>query len=190
MLRNLMMVMKKAGSGFTYATWNASDKTASLALSGGDLMATSSASSQGVRSTLSKSSGKWYWEYLVSTSVANISLGIGYSTSTLSNQLGNGNDGAGYINGSGDMSYNFSLITTGATYTTGDVIGIALDATANTVSFYKNNALQGTVTGLAAGSRFAQIYTGTTNGGVITANFGATALTYTPPSGFNAGLYV
>lgn len=50
--------------GTTYATWNPADKSADITLSLGNLKATQTTSSwDSVRSTIGKTSGKWYWEY-------------------------------------------------------------------------------------------------------------------------------
>lgn len=176
-----------ASAGFTYTTWNPADKSTSCSVGAGDLVATGLGFGQGCRSILSKSSGKWYWEYTVNNAAGNTTLGIGLSTSTLTSQLGSANSGAGYWR-TGDILYNFANQGVFSTYVVGVVLGIALDMTANTVSFYRNNVLQLTVSGIAAGSWFAQCYLDL--GDQVTANFGATALTYTPPVGFNAGLYV
>src|SRR3989344_5257710 len=49
----------------TFATWNPSDKSASITFSGSDLTATGPTSGStffSVRATIGKSSGKWYWE--------------------------------------------------------------------------------------------------------------------------------
>ena len=73
----------------TYATWNPSDKDASVTLSGGNLVASStSASWAAVRSTISKSSGKWYWEYTVTAIGNGHTQGIGNSSATLANYVG------------------------------------------------------------------------------------------------------
>jgi hypothetical protein len=78
----------------------------------------------------------------------------------------------------------------GSSYTTNDVIGVAFDADAGSLYFYKNGAVQnsGTAafTGLTSGPYvFA---TGTNDAGTRTAvsNFGQRAFAYTAPSGFKA----
>jgi hypothetical protein len=80
--------------------------------------------------------------------------------------------------GAGGVSY-------GASWTNGDVIGIALDLDNGTIAFYKNNVSQGTAfTGISG------TYTpGVSNGGVTSSstfdiNFGQRPFTYTPPTGF------
>jgi hypothetical protein len=74
-----------------------------------------------------------------------------------------------------------------ASYTTGDVIGVALDLDAGTLIFYKNNVSQGTAfTGLSG--NFVPAVSVTTNAGANSCdvNFGQQEFKYTPPSGYKA----
>lgn len=176
-----------AAGGPTYATWNPSDKGANVTLSGGNLSGTTVVGGGFARSTIGKSSGKWYWE--ANTANVRSILGVAYSTASVSAYLSAITDGWAYYGANGIVYNNSATVFTGATYTTTDVIGFALDATAGTLAIYKNNTLQGTVTGLS-GTIYAAA--GGDGGGVSswTFNFGATAMAYSPPAGFNAGLYV
>jgi hypothetical protein len=74
----------------------------------------------------------------------------------------------------------------GATYTAGDVIGVALDMDAGTIVFYKNNTSQGTmVTGLT-GTWFPAVACNGVAGKGGVANFGQQPFSYTPPTGFKS----
>ena len=77
--------------------------------------------------------------------------------------------------------------TSFASYTTGDNIGIAYNASTGSVSFYKNGTLQGsmTVSNMATIQYFAA---GSNTSGVVnyTFNFGQRPFSYTPPTGFKA----
>ena len=54
-------------------TWSTTDKTASVALTNGNLTATvASATLQGVRSVDRQTTGKWYWEYTWNGAPGNI----------------------------------------------------------------------------------------------------------------------
>jgi hypothetical protein len=90
---------------------------------------------------------------------------------------------AGYV-ANGSIQKNGTNITTVATFTTGDVIGFALDLDNLTIAFYKNNTLQYTVTGLTAGTYF--LGAGQYNGSTSSTNFGQRPFAYTAPSGFKA----
>lgn len=173
-----------------YAQWNPSDKSANTTLSNGNLTATHAtigAAYNGVRSDLSKTSGKWYWEYALFTVGGNnaVFVGMGTSGASLTNSGSNVNK---YMYLTQGFSENNGVETGGfASWGPGDTIGVAYDADGQTVACYKNNALQFTLSSVPTGL-FAMINF-FDNGDSVTANFGATTLAFTPPSGFNAGLY-
>ena len=141
----------------------------------------------GVRSTIAVSSGKWYWETVItalggSAGQAPIS-GIIPSTTPI-NAISS-NTRYGYYGANGNKLSSAGSVSYGAAFSTGDVIGYALDLDAGTLTFYKNNASQGTAfTGLS-GSFCAVVYDGGT-GGTTAINFGQRPFSYTPPTGFVA----
>ncbi len=179
----------------TYATWNPSDKSAGVTLSGGNLTAAVSITPGAVRSTIGKSSGKWYWEMTVGSvdGAGNPLLsGIGLSTADINSSNpypGSDANGYGYYGANGQKYNNGSGAAYGATYTTNDVIGFALDMGAGTITFYKNGVSQGTAFTSLSGTFFALV--GGTYGASVsgTYNFGATTFAQSVPSGFNPGLY-
>ena len=178
----------------TYTTWNPSDKSSAITLSGSDLIATHSGADGWVscRSVLGVSAGKWYWEVTATAiSPSGLFVGVANSSATLAGFIGSDANGWGYHAATGNFFHSGDTGVPGVTWTTSQVMGIALDMDSGTVKFYKNNTQSGsTVTGLS-GTIYAGVSTITVNsgGGSLTANFGATALTYSPPSGYNAGLY-
>jgi hypothetical protein len=99
--------------------------------------------------------------------------------------IGGNADSWGYYADNGNKYTNNSATSYGASYTTNDVIGVAFDADAGTLTFYKNGASQGQAySGLTNGP-----YTfATGNGGSTSAvfNAGARPFAYTAPSGFKA----
>jgi hypothetical protein len=115
--------------------------------------------------TFGVASGKWYWE-TKATSAGNHNVygisgryviaynkGLGVNTDEYGYYNYNGN----YTNASSDGSYAENSFSGGnVTWTTNDIIGIALDLDSgtNTVKFYKNNALIGTVNIIAPSSGF------------------------------------
>ena len=183
--------VQAAGGGgpATYATWNSADKGANITLSNGDLTCTTNSTRNAVRSTIGKSSGKWYWEvtYDVTTGA---NIGVGTSAMALTNYPGAGTTSYGYFADSPNNGIynNGAVVDAAAAYVITDIIGIALDMSGLTVDFYKNNVIQGSIA-IAAGTWYAAAGDGYPTGGQVTANFGATSLTYTPPAGYNAGLY-
>jgi hypothetical protein len=86
-------------------------------------------------------------------------------------------NGNKYVNGTGSAY--------GATYTTGDVIGIAFNSSTGTLTGYKNGTSQGTiVSGLSVTSYFAAVSSYDSSAWAM--NFGQRPFSYTPPSGFVA----
>lgn len=131
--------------------------------------------------TFGVSSGKWYWECTVTTG-SNPGIGVHQTGSVgrFVNEIGYCTDGTKYV-GATNSAY-------GATYTTNDVIGVALDMNGGTVTFYKNNVSQGSLSLSGASITSGTPFWG--SGGAITqtgsANFGQRPFTYTPPSGYKA----
>jgi hypothetical protein len=124
-----------------FATFNPlirSYASQSYTLTEGNLQATDSSTGGGWGlSTIATTSGKWYWEGKV-TAVAKL-FGIGWTT--LSN-IAFGYHGCYLSNGSVvDASGN--TVTTFATYTTNDIIGVAVDISAGKVWFSKNGTFLG-----------------------------------------------
>ena len=95
-------------------------------------------------STFEMTTGKWYWEVLAHT------MGGSAGNIGICNSLHRGGtDGTGvFYDNTGKrnaVSYLYATTTYGASYTNGDIIGVAFDADNETVTFYKNNSSQGAV---------------------------------------------
>jgi len=123
-------------------------------------------------------SGKYYWEITLNSVPNNVVVGV----ATQRDINGTNNDLAMYAQGGGIFKYG-SQVSTGASFTNNDVLGIAYDGTNGTIAFYKNNSLQGTITGLTIQPVFPY-----TRGDqdTLTGNFGQRPFAYTAPSGFKA----
>ena len=184
MLRRVVGMMKRGSSGLTYATWNPSDKGAGVTLSGSNLIASIS-SGASVRANTSKTSGKWYWEISLAGSQYWFG-GVSTASQSLDSWLTTP-ESAGVQ--SNNYYYNSVAQTAGGTsFGSSSVLGFALDKDANTLAVYVNNTLSVTISNVPTGAVFpsAGHLSGT---GTYTANFGASAFVYTPPSGYNAGVY-
>jgi hypothetical protein len=168
-----------------YATLNPLSKQANCTLSNGNLDWTATSTGSVIaQSTIAISSGKWYCEF-TATSASNM-FGLQRAAGTVATTFIGGNaDSWGYYADNGNKYTNNSATSYGASYTTNDVIGVAFDADAGTLTFYKNGASQGQAySGLTNGP-----YTfATGNGGSTSAvfNAGARPFAYTAPSGFKA----
>ena len=92
-------------------------------------------------STIAVSAGKWYVEHKISQHQDHTHTGIvaADSTYSTSNSLAQMENAYAYKNDGTVQQYNQSNIDTGeATYTAGDIIGIALDMDNNKLYFHKN----------------------------------------------------
>ena len=195
-------------SGAVTTTWNPSDKSASVTLSGGNLTATSSgAVDQAVRATVGFTNGKHYAEFTNSgTWSGGTNIGIGITTATAPLGTVGNTKNAAFI----AIAYNgdiwFNGVDTGSTllqYTTTALIRIAIDLD-NKRAWITNRLANwnGDSSGLAnpatnvGGIDISAVFTGTVpaypmlcsnvNGTVTTANFGGSAFSYPVPSGFTA----
>jgi len=152
-------------------------------LSNGNLLWTAPSAEGQAVGTMYASSGKFYWEMVLNTAGAGCAFGIASITTDINNINLTAGSYVYYTNGN---KYNGgSGSAYGATFTNGDIIGVALDLDAGTLVFYKNNTSQGTAfTGLS-GTFTALIYDGTSaSTPTYTANFGQRPFSYTPPTGF------
>ena len=172
----------------TYATWNPLDKNANVTLSNGNLTAAISTGTN-VRSIVGVSTGKWYWEVHIDAGSMPFFVGVVTSSATLNSHTGADAYGWGYYGYNGDKFHGGSNLGYGAAYRTGDTIGVALDMDSGALTFYKNGASQGVAFTGITGTLYAGLGIGTSGTFTYTANFGATAFTYSPPSGYNAGFY-
>lgn len=169
-----------------YATWNPLDKSANYTLSNGNLTAVKSGTVwNSVRATIGKSSGVFTYEVYLQA-VTQMVTGIALLADTLGSWWLNPYKGMGYA--STGWRWAFSAPAPyGASYVSGDYIGIKVDMDAKTISFYKNGVLQGVAySGFIAGTYYPII--ALFNPGIITANFGATSFQY-PILGVNDGVY-
>ncbi|HDO36693.1 MAG TPA: hypothetical protein ENH07_10435 [Nitrospirae bacterium] len=146
----------------------------------------------GVRSTFSKPSGKWYWEVTIDSGTTHY-IGVATKDASLSNNaLGTDEHGWGYCD-DGKIYYNNTPLTFGDMFVVGDVIGIALDMGSGFLWFAKNGVWQDSGDP-ADGTNEA--YSGITgeifamwsgyDSGEVTANFGDSAFAYPSPVGFRS----
>ena len=168
-----------------FCTWNPLDKNTSITLSEGNLELAVGSVDSSARSTFAASSGKWYWEIAITSSSGNGTVGVTNSFHSLSSTPGNSTVGVGYRCSDGGKIVNGVYTPSyGASYTTGDVIGVALNMDDGEVTFYKNNTSQGVAATGLSGTLFAAAGNENVSSLIWTANFGQSAFTYTPPTGF------
>ena len=185
-----------------YATWNPlaklkSNNTDNLVLSNGNLDLTA-VGGEGLDNNTAISTleipptGKWYWEVTTVTVPTAASsrggAGIMSQAAVLGTTGGNffytqsGKAYAYVSSGQKAESYG-NFISYGTSFGNGVVIGVAFDADAGTLVFYRNGVSQGTAfTGISSSDRFFPAIGYWIS---ATVNFGQRAFAY-PPSGFKA----
>lgn len=180
------------GGGGSGGTWNIADVSAAVfTLSESGIRATQTSNGAAdamIRATTGHASGKFYFELeVMSYDAVNTSLFLGIcgpgaitggSWTALTDQLIWRNSGSVFQDGtSNPASY--------ASYTTGDVLGFAVDATAKTAQFFKNNVSQGAaITYTPASVKPFMVATGSFAGDSVRLRSGPGNFTYTPPGGF------
>ena len=169
-----------------YCTFNGLRNGATL--SNGNLDVSSS--SDGVNSfgTFGVSSGKWYWEVTIISKVNFHYPGIGVNTDLsqpVNQQSGGANDPDGYMYLASAQTFNNDDTSSyGASYDAGDVIGVALDMDAGTITFYKNGVSQGQAFSGISGTAVPVVISFT--GSACSANWGQRAFAYSAPSNHKA----
>jgi len=170
-----------------YATLNPLNNPGGSTLSNGNLDCVTSSSLNGrVVGSIAVSSGKWYWEMLATNVATDLMVGISAASETTATTIPTSATTYLYYNYNGNKYNNGSNSAYGATYTTNDVIGVALDLDAGTIVFYKNGTSQGTAFSSLSGTFVPAFADGGTGTSGFTANFGQRAFAYTAPTGFKA----
>jgi hypothetical protein len=172
-----------------YCTLNPLNSGSGLIPDYGGLRVTSSAGAwRSSVGTIGMSTGKWYFEAYVSAVTTGVMVGMAVSTFSWNETYSTPSKSWSYYSSSGNKFGNSANAAYGATYTTGAVIGVAFDADAQTLTFYKNNVSQGTAftsfTGYPSGTMFfpyVSVYNAT-----VQINFGQQPFTYTPPTGYKS----
>jgi hypothetical protein len=158
-------------------------------VSNGNLTITAAAGANGdtrAWGTIGFSSDKYYFETTIGT-IDSTYMCVGISDKQLA-------PGAGFFTGTvwiyradGQKLNGANPAVTGtaygATYTNGDVIGVAVDSTAGTIIFYKNGVSQGTAYSNVTGTVFPFVYQWLA-GCNQSVNFGQQPFVYTPPTGY------
>lgn len=183
-----------AGGGTTTMTWASGDKHASITLSNGNLTATGTATSQLVRGTVSKATGKWYFEVTVATAVTFGTVGVAKSTTSTGTWVGGDTAPGSYGLGPAHSYQNGGSDSTTNAINSGDVVGVAVDLDAGLIWWHINgvwiNDAGGTAGDPAAGTH--ERYSGLTGTyypasapGAADHTINAT-FSYPIPSGFTA----
>lgn len=185
-----------------YATLNPLDVGANISNAQGNLYALKTATGwTSQRSTLGISTGKWYFEGLVTGNIVSngsekqAMIGVGNSLMSLANYIGV--DANGWSYNFDGLKINNGTSSYGTAFTGGDVISVAVDMDAGKIWFAKNGTWQASgnpASGTNAaftnvtGTVIPAIGLGGSNTGNVSwdMNFGQRPFAYTAPSGFKA----
>ena len=154
----------------------------------------STATTNATSTTLFASTGKWYWEVVcTSATVTNTRFGI-VNTSGAGTDLGGNANGWAYL-GDGRVYTNGASSSYGVTYSTNDILMIALDIDAGKIWYGKNGTWMASGSP-STGANPSQTFTANqlmspavaSGSGTFAyvLNCGQRPFTYTPPSGFVA----
>lgn len=170
-----------------YCTLNPlSGLPASRTLSNGNLdivTGTGSGSFGTTLGTIAVSTGKWYWEYTCISNTAYSDYVFGIAPPGYTQQPYQG-DSYVYFGNTGNKGSQGSQSAYGATYTDGDIIGVAFNSDSGSITFYKNGVSQGVAfTGISG--TYAPLVGDTGSYGItVSCNFGQRPFVYSAPSGF------
>ena len=172
-----------------YCVFNSLNKGNDVTLSNGNLQAACTSSSKdGVFGTIGVSSGKYYWEVELTSADGNTNAAIGVALGSLSPDAGSPTSAGAYFYSSynGNKWLSSADSSYGSSYTTGDIIGVALDLDNTTLTFYKNGVSQGNATtSLPSGTYFPYVGDNANNSAqTVVANWGQRAFSYSAPSNF------
>jgi hypothetical protein len=128
-------------------------------------------------------SGKWYWEVIGTVAVPSIGISVGLPYG-----------GSSEVNVRVDNTFIYANGSTSQSglpgYTTNDLIGVAWNADANSMQFYKNGVAYGSSVSYtpASGATYFPfaIANSSVSAATIIFNFGQRPFAYTAPTGFKA----
>ena len=181
-----------------YGTWNPLNAYNTTTSNGNLNFSMSANNTQSIQGTFGMNSGKWYFEYSFTSAGSTVLIGgiVGSEYTASGTRPYSSSTGYMYIGSSGNKINANTGASYGSTYTTNDVIGVAVDLDNGKIWFSKNGTWQASGDP-AAGTNAA--YTGlsgtyvpsVTNGndGVTYEgwiNCGQRPFSYTPPTGFVA----
>ncbi len=173
-----------------YCTWNPQNKGSSITTSDGNLKAQlGSTGHVMITGTMAmpKGSGKYYWEIVTAgwnTSNQGPTIGVVGDTHKIADQAGGSPsilyraEGVIYVDGS-------TAVSGQTTFTTNDVIGVALNLDDNTITWYKNGSQLYQYTSVSSSVKaWIPAWKDSDSGGNAVGNWGQKPFKYAPPQGF------
>lgn len=123
-------------------TWSSIDKSSEIVLSNGDRRATVTTANKYVdyvvRATISRKTGKWYWEFRSSSTYGFCRVGLGTNQASMDHALGYDSYSFGYEYKTGYIYRNNVAVFEGPPCANDDIIGVAYNAYDGKVWFSHN----------------------------------------------------
>ncbi len=126
-----------------FATMNSIDKTSGITTSEGNTKNVANSSHSAIRGTFGVKNGKWYWENKILSIGSGPAVGVMTANAILTDQLNATDQSRWYRNSGAKFNNSSETGSYGASYTTNDIIGIALNLDDGEITFYKNGSSQG-----------------------------------------------
>jgi hypothetical protein len=152
-----------------------------------DVGSSNAPTSETVVSTLSMSAGKWYCEVTINSQTDAGVVGIAPATARPNQGFYNQVGGIAYYPHDGTKFIAGTVSAYGTAANSGDVIGIAVDFAAQTITFYKNGVSMGAISTPFSGEYVFACGDGSGSTGLnYTFNFGQRPFAYSAPADHNA----
>ena len=123
-----------------FATLNSVDTSSNITLTEGNTIGTANSNHSASRATIGLNSGKWYWENKIISDSGGPAVGVMAANAPLSDQLNS--TPSRFYRDSGQKITDGTASNYGNTYTTNDIIGVALDLDNGAIYFYKNGTAE------------------------------------------------
>ena len=158
--------------GNSFATLNVLATNAGTTSSDGNLKVTHTSNQGAIVANISIKTGKFYWEIVANSSAHYLGIAPAY--------YGGVSNASSPTESIHYYYYDGNKVTNGGSHTTygsawgaGNIIGVLLDKTNNTVTFYVDNVSQGPIS-LTSNTEYVPSFAGATSGGThsCTVNFG------------------
>ncbi len=152
-----------------------------------DVGSSNAPTSETVVSTLSMSAGKWYCEVTINSQTDAGVVGIAPATARPNQGFYNQPGGIAYYPHDGTKFIAGTISAYGTAANSGDVIGIAVDFAAQTITFYKNGVSMGAISTPFSGDYVFACGDGSGSTSLnYTFNFGQRPFAYSAPANHNA----
>ena len=152
-----------------------------------DVASSNAPTSETAVSTLSMSAGKWYCEVTINSQTDAGVVGIAPATARPNQGFYNQVGGIAYYPHDGTKFIAGTISAYGTAANSGDVIGVAVDFAAQTITFYKNGVSMGAISTPFSGDYVFACGDGSGSSSIYyTFNFGQRPFAYSAPADHNA----